>query len=565
MKTVLSFLGATLLAWFLIWAIHRRRAAAAAEPQLPAFSSIVCGFRSQRIADAGPFVPRLRLLFLAWLVSVLLAIIYGGLVPLYMDATDLYDCRYALVPTLAYLEPTGWWTFVTAVAAGTLAPVAVIGLFLGLGRQTGLVVLSLRDLADYKAKSTHRPVVRGFGQALVVVFVTLVVLAIMLVVNAGYVFLQDWDRLPETAKKFLPLGLTLVSLAIDIVLVPAAVNLVVKTRSSLERSVPVIFNMIAGLQLANNMLVPLIGVLLFGPECFRYKLFPPPSEVITFSDSYCSEQVGAADSSGAVPCSRFTTNVFSIPVRARFAVDARCLSSLIEFYFVANVFKILIDTCISPLLGLAKKWIPHWASRLLASCSRCCVALGGCASGCRRRCKCCSKAATEKKVEAGEELHHLRLESIEESMSLLTITSIALTYGFAAPPLAIVSFLALSISLLTRWLEWTPALQRKPAAFVPIPLSVLLLLLSVHSVAVLAYFFLGDFPGRFALAIQLAFVWIGVAIAVLVLRHRKRRSATVDLPLDTFQTAAGSSLDDPNQPGFVNTSNEGDEAPFFLD
>ena len=223
---------------------------------------------------------------ITWLLVASAVALAMTLLPVFSTAVSLLECRYWWPTTAAFLAPAAGshvtWGFAVAVIGG---------LSIGGGSACTLIAVGACFNIGAVGKSTTLQYVRMW-RVLAASFVCLVILAILIGLNAGLVFIEESPKTSGAVRYVVALVFAVLHEVVDYVLTPLIVTVVVmiaiRTSGSGARPSDV-FAAAVGVEVANSVLAPVVALLGVSEGCFRDQLFSHPESVETFVDvGYCT-------------------------------------------------------------------------------------------------------------------------------------------------------------------------------------------------------------------------------------------------------------------------------------
>eukprot|EP00035_Acanthoeca_spectabilis_P003639 m.94478 g.94478 ORF g.94478 m.94478 type:complete len:918 (+) comp12253_c0_seq1:257-3010(+) len=225
------------------------------------------------------------------LVAVTVMLIVAVL-PVYITAHGLVDCRYGWSATAAFLVPytdsnAGHWVVGPLIVGafgfgGVLLPVLVL-----VGRKAGLVAtgsgvhVSMNNpYIDANGPAEDRLGWRQTAFSLFVVTTTLLLLlASTLGINVVFVLLQESSRLNSASKSVLLVVFSIIHDLINHFAGPLAVTTVARVASVAHPGF--VISASVAFVLTNSLVAPMLALLLVSTGCFRDKLFGSEPTVST--------------------------------------------------------------------------------------------------------------------------------------------------------------------------------------------------------------------------------------------------------------------------------------------
>lgn len=317
-----------------------------------------------------------------------------AVLPVYITAHGLVDCRYGWSATAAFLVPYtdsngGHWVVGPLIVGafgfgGVLLPVLVI-----VGRKAGLVAtesgvhVSMNNpYLDVNGPAKDRLGWRQTAFSLFVVTTTLLLLlASTLGINVVFVLLQESSRLNSASKSVLlvvfsiihdlinhfagPLAVTTVARVVSIHRSPrvhcscgctCSPNALVSPRQASVAHPGFVISASVAFALTNSLVAPMLALLLVSTGCFRDKLFGSEP---TVSTSVSMATCVGSNTFSCVTYGHYTVET-SFTEQFEFSGD-RCLSSVITLYtpefLVIFAVRVLLYLGTWSLARRGKPWI----------------------------------------------------------------------------------------------------------------------------------------------------------------------------------------------------------------
>ena len=183
------------------------------------------------------------------------------LIPVYTRAPSFLGCRYGWSSTAAVLQPADWRVAVALVG----------GLLVGGGSACGLIVAGTSTFDRVAARMSWR-------QIGLVALVYVVVAAVLVGFNVGFMFLEGSPHASGSAKDAVVVFFALLHELVDHVMVPLIVSAMALTTGAHTRPTAV-FAAAVLIEATNSVVAPVIAQLIASEGCFRDQLFSSPTAV----------------------------------------------------------------------------------------------------------------------------------------------------------------------------------------------------------------------------------------------------------------------------------------------
>jgi hypothetical protein len=301
---------------------------------------------------------------ISWIVLVSSIVLIATLLPVYSAAPAVVECRFGWRRTAAFLAPAtgsnaGWGYAVAVVGGLVVGGVGTCAIVL-VGASHGVVTLGSSANVQGKLRAWR-------GAAVLVLCV--VVLAILVGINAGFVLLEESPHTSGPTKNVVALVFALLHELVDHVASPLIVSVVAIVASGMNTAEAVrpstVFVVSVAVEVANSVLAPVIAQLGASDGCFRDKLFSHPERVETSVELGFCTCLGPGSTTEAgcstAGCSWFTYQV-GVSYTPPFRFDGRrCISSIITVYTPEYLVVFSLRILIYPLgWWLARRGTP-WA------------------------------------------------------------------------------------------------------------------------------------------------------------------------------------------------------------
>ncbi|MEC7456409.1 MAG: hypothetical protein VYE42_00130, partial [Actinomycetota bacterium] len=351
------------------------------------------------------------------------------LIPVYTRAPAFLSCRHGWSSTAAFLQPADWRVAVALVG----------GLLVGGGSACGLVVAGTPTFDRVAAGMSWRNI-----RSVALVYV--VVAAVLVGLNVGFIFLEESPHASGSAKHAAVVFFALLHELVDHIMVPLIVSAMALTTGTHTRPTPVFVAAVV-IEVTNSVVAPVIAQLIASEGCFRDQLFSSPTAVsASVTVAFCNNGTYTTESE----CGFWSWSWFSYPVGVSYTPPfqfdgSRCLSSIITLYTPEYLVIFAIRMLFYPFAWwLARRGTPWVVAGLQPP-----VLLASAFVNGRNRLLCKPSAATDGVVRADGVVEILH--SIEPATHCFNLLVIAVCPGMFAPVIAVAALVTLGCRHVVFW------------------------------------------------------------------------------------------------------------------
>ena len=356
-----------------------------------------------------------------------------------------------------------------------------------------------------------------------VALVYVVVAAVLVGLNVGFIFLEESPHASGSAKHAAVVFFALLHELVDHIMVPLIVSAMALTTGTHTRPTPVFVAAVV-IEVTNSVISPVIAQLIASEGCFRDQLFSSPTAVsASVTVAFCGNTSYTTESAcnlNGWPWNSYPVGVSYTPP---FQFDgSRCLSSIITLYTPEYLVIFAIRMLFYPFAWwLARRGTPWVVAGLQPP-----VLLASAFVNGRNRLLCKPSAATDGAVRADGVVEILH--SIEPATHCFNLLVIAVCPGLFAPVIAVAALVTLGCRHVVFWAldSKIPPPESPKHAVHALPVACVGIMLAIESIylmVILAVTGLG-WAGYSIVVLN----WIALTVAVLW-RHSKQAAQRSDL------------------------------------